>query len=636
MLRQFLQRKTAFKPPPTMQASTHQLRRAKFAFSEIFRSMGRLIWYLAYGTTGTTLSYRLRRCAHILYNASREISQQLDTYEIEHGLPDTGKVKELRDRALVAHTSLPHNDCFSYSILIPVYNPKPRYLQFAIQSALDQTAPSMEVLVGFDGEQPREIYEVVAQLQRANPNRLKSYQLDRDRQGGSISATTNYLADKASGHYLLLLDHDDWLRPDLLYRYEQSLRGLEHPDNIVLYCNEFKIDEHDTPIPGSSANKPDRPVFPYFFHNWICHCLLIPSKLWKSVGGLRAEFNGGQDFDLVLRLDLLGAQFHNVPFLLYGWRSHAESTAKNISSKPYAIESPLRSLPEYWKHKGLNWKVTHGEAPAVYRAIPPLHGIPRIHVIILSKGTSPTQLQACIDNVTNQRSVSVQISQIDLCENVQETRETGKSTGMEIISVPVSSNPSQVKNRIVRESSLGRDCDLVLFLSPQVSLWQGSLEEMSRWIIQPNIGIVGCRLYDTKGRIYHAGIAMNPSGTARSAWQHLQKGTPSFLMNWTRLQKVTDALSGACMVVSKDVFLETGGFDEVHYPDFYSDADFAIRLRNQGLYCFYTPYAEGIFRENTDCSLGQIQDVEGSYWLHSKANAARAVARRVHVHLPKE
>lgn len=161
MLRQLLQRKTTFKPPPTMQASTYQLRRAKFAFSEIFRSMGRVIWYLAYGPTGTTFSYRLRRCAHILYNASREISQQLDTYEIEHGLPDIRKVKKLRDRALTAHAALPCSACYSYSILIPVYNPKPRYLQFAIQSALDQTAPSMEVLVGFDGEQPREIYEVV-------------------------------------------------------------------------------------------------------------------------------------------------------------------------------------------------------------------------------------------------------------------------------------------------------------------------------------------------------------------------------------------------------------------------------------------------------------------------------------------
>lgn len=69
---------------------------------------------------------------------------------------------------------------------------------------------------------------------------------------------------------------------------------------------------------------------------------------------------------------------------------------------------------------------------------------------------------------------------------------------------------------------------------------------------------------------------MNRSGTASAAWQHLQKGTPSFLMNWTRLQKVTDAVSGACMMVSKDVFLENGGFDEVHYLDFCSDADFAI------------------------------------------------------------
>lgn len=176
--KQLLQQNThsPFKPLPIMALTTHQIRKMWVAISEIFRSVRRLLWCVAYGPTGTTLSYRLRRCARILYNASREISQQRDTYEIEHGLPDIRKAKELRDRALTAHAALPPSSCFSYSILIPVYKPKPQYLQFAIQSALDQTAPFMEVLVGFDGEQPKEIYEVVTHLQQANPNRLKSYQ----------------------------------------------------------------------------------------------------------------------------------------------------------------------------------------------------------------------------------------------------------------------------------------------------------------------------------------------------------------------------------------------------------------------------------------------------------------------------
>jgi GT2 family glycosyltransferase len=51
------------------------------------------------------------------------------------------------------------------------------------------------------------------------------------------------------------------------------------------------------------------------------------------------------------------------------------------------------------------------------------------------------------------------------------------------------------------------------------------------------------------------------------------------------------AVSGACMMVRKDVFAELGGFDE-RVPNTYNDVDFCLRLREAGYRIVWTPEAE--------------------------------------------
>lgn len=181
---------------------------------------------------------------------------------------ETHAIQRLKQTAEGLHRLLPAHALFSYSILVPVYQPKPTFLKIALQSALDQSAPNMEVLVGFDGPQPQKVIQVVEDLQRQYPTKLKSFQLNRETEGGSISATTNFLANKAQGNFLLLMDHDDWIRPDLLLRYEQTLRLISNPDNAVLYCNEYKINEKGNPIPRSGLRKPMRPFFLIYLSTW--------------------------------------------------------------------------------------------------------------------------------------------------------------------------------------------------------------------------------------------------------------------------------------------------------------------------------------------------------------------------------
>lgn len=63
---------------------------------------------------------------------------------------------------------------------------------------------------------------------------------------------------------------------------------------------------------------------------------------------------------------------------------------------------------------------------------------------------------------------------------------------------------------------------------------------------------------------------------------------------WNRvvLPSSFSAVTAACMLVRKDVFMEAGGFDEETLAVAFNDVDLCIRIRELGYRNVYTPYAE--------------------------------------------
>jgi GT2 family glycosyltransferase/glycosyltransferase involved in cell wall biosynthesis len=561
---------------------------------------------------GLRSPYRLKRLRHFLHRFNQFITDNSSGYPMPH----SEEIKELKELTTGLHKLLPHSDLYSYSILIPVYKPKASYFKMALESALNQTAPAMEVLVGFDGVQPDDVYNVFEELKKQNPIKLKGFQLDRETEGGSISASTNAIAKYAQGKFLLLMDHDDWIRPDLLYRYEQTLRLLSNPKNAVLYCDEYKIDEKDNPIPLTGLRKPHTPPFPYVFINWICHCLLIPKALWDQVGGLRVECNGAQDYDIALRLDVAEAQFYNVPVYLYAWRSHAESTAKNSNQKSYVFTSALRALKDYYQAKNLDWKIENGYLPTTYRGIPTLKTLPEVHAIIHYKDQKESILRAA-KSILKQTGVKVKITAVDNDSVDKSIASTLTELGAEVIQVNAPSSFAKLNNHAVKSSKFSKENELLLFLNTDVELSESALEEMCRWTDQPHVGLVGCRLNDPSEKLQHGGIDLNTfeGGSFEFNWEHSEKERSFDFLEKAKMIRPVDAISGACILIKKKVFLEIGAFDEIWYPAANSDTHLAMKLKAKGLLCLYTPYAVGIHYGDLEKG-NSLVDYENSRWLH--------------------
>jgi glycosyltransferase involved in cell wall biosynthesis len=62
-------------------------------------------------------------------------------------------------------------------------------------------------------------------------------------------------------------------------------------------------------------------------------------------------------------------------------------------------------------------------------------------------------------------------------------------------------------------------------------------------------------------------------------------------LSMNRYVRNVSILSGACLAVRRQLFLELGGFDPVNTPDGHSDIDFSYKIMRAGLRCVYTPYS---------------------------------------------
>ncbi len=514
--------------------------------------------------------------------------------------------------------SLLKSDEYSYSVLIPVYHPEAKYFKIALQSVLDQSAPIMEILVGFDGHHSEEIYNVIEELKRENSKAssiIKTFIFDRQIFPGGISSTTNELAKQANGKFLLLMDHDDWIRCDLLYRYEQVLRLAKNKETLVLYCNEYKIDEKNIIIPGTSLKKPEKPHFPYFFINYICHCLLIPKALWNDVGGLRREFDGAQDYDLCLRLDLAGAEFQNIPLYLYAWRSHAKSTAKNSGAKNYASEAGVKALQEYSKNKNLNWKVEEGYFPTSYKINTKDHlNNKKIHVVVLYKDRKDMTLD-CIKSLKIQKNVNLIVTAVDNNSSDLSIKEELQQMGIEVLRILEPFNFSRLNNLAIKQSNFSNEADYILFLNNDVVLNENAIYEMLFWMSDPQVGIVGARLHFENDTIQHGGIDIGEGPSFHINFSHTDLNQTFQSAGFSKVIRVTEAVTGACMMIKKDIFDQVGGFDEVWYPIAFSDTDLSRKVRRAGYINLYNPFAFGYHFESKTRGYNSIEDFDTSKWL---------------------
>jgi GT2 family glycosyltransferase len=138
---------------------------------------------------------------------------------------------------------------------------------------------------------------------------------------------------------------------------------------------------------------------------------------------------------------------------------------------------------------------------------------------------------------------------------------------------------------------------MVLLLNNDVEAVEpGWLKEMVAQLARPGVAAVGAKLLFPNRRIQHAGIILGMGGVAAHGHRDREAHDAGYFGRTALVQDLS-AVTGACMLVWRHLYLQLGGLDEQLAVAF-NDVDFCLRLRSAGWRIVYTPFACLIHHES--------------------------------------
>lgn len=515
-------------------------------------------------------------------------------------------------------TVFPH--MVKFSILVPLYNTPKEFLTAMLDSVVAQTYKNWELCladgsdiggsigsdiggsIGSDiggsigsGGNHSYVGEICREYQKA----------DREKNGGQgriiyqkleknegISGNTNRCLALAKGEYIGLFDHDDILHPSVLYEYAKAIneQGADY-----IYCDETTFKNNDINKMLTMHFKPDYAVDNLRANNYICHFSVFHRHLLDGSELFRTKYDGSQDHDMILRLTDKAKKVVHVPKLMYYWRSHAGSVASGIQAKTYAVDAAKGAVADHLrKHGYTHFKITSTRAfETIFKISYQIIGNPKISIVIANKDHEP-DLRRCISSIMEKSTYDNY--EIIIVENNSETPEIKKyyeelkeDERIKIVTYEGSFNYSAVNNLGVKAA----EGEYILLLNNDTQVitvnW---MEELLMYAQREDVGAVGAKLYYGDKTIQHAGVVLGLGAHRTAGHSHYMQHRENlgYMGRLCYAQNVS-AVTGACLLVSKELFEKAGGLDE-SFAISLNDVDFCIKLREMGYLNVFTPFAE--------------------------------------------
>ena len=509
-----------------------------------------------------------------------------------------------------------------FSILTPVFDTPADVLAAMLRSVRRQSFGDWELcLVDDCSTEP----QVGAMLARAAAEDGRIRVATREANGGIVEASNDALA-MAQGEFVALLDHDDELHPAALERVAAAIAAAPEADYV--YTDEDKID------------RAGRPSGPFFKPGWspermrtqmyTCHLSVMRRALVEEVGGFDREYEGSQDWDLVLKVTERARRVVHVPEVLYHWRTLESSTAGGgEDAKPWAFEAGTRAVQAHCERIGLPAEVERDpEAPGVYHLRPRLRREPLVSIVIPTAGGSRevhfqevVLVEHCIRSIVATSTYGnyeiVCVSDGDL-DPALEDRLRGIAGGrLRVVRFDGEFNFSAKINRGAVHAAGER---LLLLNDDMEVIAPDWIERMVMYLELEEVGAVGARLVLEDGRPQHVGILFENGGYPGHIYHGFSPGFSGYSNNVLVAQNYL-AVTAACLMTTREAFDEVGGFSTA-FPNNYNDMDFCLKLRTTGHRVVYDPdtllhHFESSSRENevADWEKDQLR----SRWLHLTA-----------------
>lgn len=477
-----------------------------------------------------------------------------------------------------------------FSIITPLYNTQKNFLHDMIDSVLAQTYPNWELCLADGSDFDHDDVERICHEYAAKDQRIKYRKLDGNY---GIVGNSNACIEMADGDYISILDHDDILHPAALH---DVMEKICEEDADFIYTDELIFAGSDTSKVYTIHFKKDFAPDDLLANNYICHFTSFQRELLDRCGAFCEGFDGSQDHELFLRLTDAARSIAHIPKPLYYWRAHGGSVAQSADNKSYAGEAGKKAIRKHLKSKGIAASVDNAkEVPTVYRVSYALPAVEPAVRILIPSYDHVDDLSNCIRSILEKTTYSnYEITIIENNSTEPATFEYYETISREHSNIQIiewkgeSFNWSAINNFAVREAA--RETYLLFLNNDTEVIAPDWIQEMIMHAQRPQVGAVGAMLYYPDDTIQHAGVIIGLGGEAGHAASAMRRGNPGYMGRLCYAQDLS-AVTGACLMVRRSVFEESGGFDE-RFAVRFNDTDFCLRLHEAGYLNIWTPYAE--------------------------------------------
>jgi len=400
-----------------------------------------------------------------------------------------------------------------------------------------------------------------------------------------LTEINGYLATAPLDRFLAFVRAGDTLSPHALYWLAAELQG--EGGAALLYTDDDAIG-HDGERTAPRF-KPDWSPEHLRSSNYIGTFALLRGREILAAGGVDSGDLPSDGYGLLLRVGagLSGQSVRHVPWVLYhrAWAA-TEEAARQLDA------AEARALADHLARQAVRAEVvqTLPGCRQVRYALP--SPPPRVCIIIPTRD-KPALLRRCVESVLARTTylryeILVVDNQSVEPEALAYLDALRSEPRVRILRYDLPFNFSAINNHAA--AAAGGDVLCLLNNDTEV-ISTDWLETMLGQLVQEGVGAVGAKLLYPDGRVQHGGDAVGPGGCADHFHSMLAEDATGYC-NRAQVAQELSAVTAACLLTWKDLYLRLDGLDEVHLKVAFNDVDYCLRVWAAGYRVIWTPHAK--------------------------------------------
>jgi len=324
--------------------------------------------------------------------------------------------------------------------------------------------------------------------------------------------------------------------------------------------------------------KPDWSPYLQNSMNYLSSLCLIKKELFEKIS-LESKYLDCMEYDVLLKCVEKSDKIFHIPLPL--------CSVQGQNNLEYYSHLQKLSLKHHLKRMNIFAKVEDGIIKNTFRIHYKLEEKPKVSIIIPTKNNLGV-IKRCIESIQKKTKYSnIEIIIVDNASDKKEVTDYYKSLSVKILTYTENFNFSKINNFAV-EHSTG---DLLLFLNDDTKVldpfW---LDELVSICLQKDVGVVGAKLIFFDNSIQHAGMIFLKTGAGFHPAMRQNKNSAVY-HNTVNVMKDCSAVTGACLLTTKKIFKQVGGFDN-QFDVYYGDSDLCFKIQDAGYRIVYTPFTE--------------------------------------------